>query len=102
MAYEQRGERDFGGQGGGGGGGGYEGVFIRGRGRSKLAFHGRVWLGRGIGRILESWTVNCKWAEEEYAYLQLWGKDRQTHRWNIYSVGGHFLKGPLKEEKNST
>lgn len=36
MAYEQRGERDFGGQGGGGGGGGYEGVFIRGRGRSKL------------------------------------------------------------------
>ena len=37
MAYEQRGERDFGGQGGGGGGGGYEGVFIRGRGRSKLA-----------------------------------------------------------------
>lgn len=33
MAYEQRGERDFGGQ--GGGGGGFEGGFGRGRGRRK-------------------------------------------------------------------
>jgi hypothetical protein len=31
MAYEQRGERDFGGQ--GGGGGGFDGGFGRGRGR---------------------------------------------------------------------
>jgi hypothetical protein len=34
MAYEQRGERDFGGQ--GGGGGGFEGGFGRGRGRRKF------------------------------------------------------------------
>ncbi|KAG4418823.1 Polyamine N-acetyltransferase 1 [Cadophora malorum] len=40
MAYEQRGERDFGGQGGGGGGGGYEGVFIRGRGRRPVTDYG--------------------------------------------------------------
>jgi len=39
MAYDQRGERDHGGQGGGGGGvggGGHEGGFGRGRGRRKL------------------------------------------------------------------
>ncbi|KAE8447108.1 hypothetical protein EG329_011092 [Mollisiaceae sp. DMI_Dod_QoI] len=39
MAYEQRGERDYGGQGqggGGGGGGNYEGVFIRGRAKREL------------------------------------------------------------------
>ncbi|KAH6712229.1 WD40-repeat-containing domain protein [Leptodontidium sp. 2 PMI_412] len=42
MAYEQRGERDYGGQGGGGGGGGggYEGVFIRGRGRRPVTDYG--------------------------------------------------------------
>ncbi|KAL2064166.1 hypothetical protein VTL71DRAFT_4660 [Oculimacula yallundae] len=36
MAYEQRGERDF----GGGGGGGYDGVFIRGRGRRPATDYG--------------------------------------------------------------
>ncbi|CZT06824.1 related to polyadenylation factor I subunit 2 [Rhynchosporium graminicola] len=43
MAYEQRGERDYGGQGGGGGGGGgggFEGVFIRGRGRRPATDYG--------------------------------------------------------------
>ncbi|KAI9055704.1 hypothetical protein LZ554_000647 [Drepanopeziza brunnea f. sp. 'monogermtubi'] len=46
MAYEPRGERDFGGQGGGGGGAGagggsgYEGVFIRGRGRRPITDYG--------------------------------------------------------------
>ncbi|TVY40255.1 Polyadenylation factor subunit [Lachnellula subtilissima] len=41
MAYEQRGERDFGGQGGGaGGGGGFEGGFGRGRGRRAVTDYG--------------------------------------------------------------
>lgn len=41
MAYEQRGDRDYGGQGGGGGGGGnYDGVFIRGRAKRPVTDYG--------------------------------------------------------------
>lgn len=67
MAYEQRGERDFGGQ--GGGGGGYEGGFGRGRGRRK--FCSAVW-GQRLKKLSEDE------AESQWIWPEVKPSVRQT------------------------
>lgn len=60
MAYEQRGERDFGGQGGGGGGFEGGGGFGRGRGKSECLFIGVLLLDVSLSNLhptIESWRL---------------------------------------------
>lgn len=60
MAYEQRGERDFGGQ--GGGGGGFEGGFGRGRGRRKFGSD----VGVSGSRSLSEDEAESKWIQVKF------------------------------------